>query len=152
MPRSRPGALRAGQPTPRVWARQFPAKVPGLSARTSLAVHREEVLVNDYDLFPGATKDALLRYREFLTPASRRPRDPRTAVCTCRHCSFDEVTHARDVLDRVLNLLPARARAELGRRVAPLDAAFRERTRPDPFADRRSDAWWNRRLPGGPVA
>lgn len=110
------------------------------------------MLANDYDLFPGATKDALLRYREFLTPVSRRPRHPQPVVCSCRHCLFDDVTHARDVLDRVLGLLPTRARAELGRRVAPLDAAFLKRTLPDPFADRRSNAWWNRRLPGGPVA
>jgi hypothetical protein len=151
MPRSRPGALRARQPRPRAWASELPTPVHGLSARTSLAIHVAEVLARDYYLFPGATRHALRRYREFLTPAGRRPRYPQDGVCSCRHCSFDDVRHARDVLDQVMALLPTRARAELRRRVAPLDAAFLARTLPDPFADRRwgSDVWWRRRLSGG---
>ncbi|MFY7064910.1 hypothetical protein ACOQFV_03520 [Nocardiopsis changdeensis] len=57
--------------------------------------------------------------------------------------------HARDVLDAVMRELPRRARSELGRRVAALDALYLRRTLPDPFAhDRqwRADLWWRRRL------
>jgi hypothetical protein len=151
MPRSRPGALRARQPRHLAWASELPAPIHGLSARTGLAIHVAEVLDPDYYVFPGATKRALRRYREFVTPAGRRPRYPQDGVCSCRHCSFDDVRHARDVLDQVLRALPARARAELKRLVAPLDAAFLDRTLPDPFADRQwgSEVWWRRRLSGG---
>ncbi|WP_234330118.1 hypothetical protein [Streptomyces acidiscabies] len=59
--------------------------------------------------------------------------------------------HARDVLDDFLRQLPVRARAELQRRVARLDAAYRARTLPDPFSDSRQwrpEVWWRRRLAG----
>ncbi|MEU3228370.1 hypothetical protein ABZ695_35140 [Streptomyces sp. NPDC006976] len=67
--------------------------------------------------------------------AQRRPGSlyPRYAGCSCRGCSFDDVRHARDVLELVLRELPARPRAELKRHVAVLDAAYLERTLPDPF-------------------
>ncbi|WP_238412932.1 hypothetical protein [Saccharothrix deserti] len=130
----------------------LPVRIRGLSARTGLAIHRVEVLGGDYFLFPGATDRALRRYRTFLTPAGRRPLYPEEAECSCRGCSFDDVRHARDMLDKVLRQLPSRARAELRRRVASLDTVYLERTLPDPFADRRqwrSDLWWRRRLAGG---
>lgn len=107
---------------------------------------------DDYYIYPGATDRALRRYRAFLQPPGRRPRYPRDALCSCRGCSFDDVRHARDVLDAVLRQLPPHARAELTRRVAALDAAYLERTLPDPFAhDRqwRADRWWRRRLADG---
>ncbi|WP_437045455.1 hypothetical protein [Streptomyces sp. enrichment culture] len=111
-----------------------------------------ENLSGDHDLYPGATDRALRRYRAFLGPAGRRPLYPQVAECSCRGCSFDDVRHARDVLAEVLRQLPFRARAELKRKVACLDAVYIERTLPDPFAgDRqwRSDRWWRRRLAGG---
>lgn len=66
--------------------------------------------------------------------------------------SFDDVRHARDVLDEVMRRLPPRARTEPARRVAPLDAAYLARTLPDPFARERqwrAALWWRRRLAGG---
>ncbi|GAA5075575.1 hypothetical protein GCM10023336_64960 [Streptomyces similanensis] len=111
-----------------------------------------ERLSTDYYVYPGATDRALRRYRAFAQSPGRRPLYPQDAECSCRGCSFDDVRHARDVLDEVLRQLPARAREELRRRVARLDAAYLQRTLPDPFADRRqwrSDLWWRRRLADG---
>lgn len=152
MPRRGPGALRVEQCGPRVWEDLSPDRVHGFSARTSLAIHRVEWLFADYYLYPGAAEHALRRYREFL--AQRRPGSlyPRYAGCSCRGCSFDDVRHARDVLELVLRELPVRPRAELKRHVAVLDAAYLERTLPDPFTrDRqwRPGLWWRRRLADG---
>ncbi|MBA0050881.1 hypothetical protein E0L36_08235 [Streptomyces sp. AJS327] len=110
-----------------------------------------ERLSADCDVYPGVTDRALRRYRAFLEPPGRRPRYPRDAECSCRGCSLDDVRYARDVLELVVGRLPVRARAELERRVAALDALYLGRTLPDPFADRqwRSDLWWRRRLAGG---
>ncbi|MFF3563694.1 hypothetical protein ACFYXS_26965 [Streptomyces sp. NPDC002574] len=90
-------------------------------------------------------------YQAFALPPGRRPRYPQEAECSCRGCSFDDVRHARDVLDEVLRQLPSRARAELVRRMASLDAGYLRRTLPDPFAGQRQwrpDLWWRRRLAG----
>ncbi|GAA1093669.1 hypothetical protein GCM10009663_41560 [Kitasatospora arboriphila] len=127
-------------------------RIRWLSARTSLAVHRVEVLSTDYYVFPGATAWALRQYRDFALSPGRRPLYPQDAECPCRGCSFDDVRHARDVLDEVVRELPGGAREELRRRVAVLDAAYLRRTLPDPFADRRQwrpDRWRRRRLAGG---
>ncbi|MFF4170851.1 hypothetical protein [Streptomyces sp. NPDC001744] len=108
-----------------------------------------ESLSGDYDVFPGATARALRRFQAFLYPPGRRPLYPQDAHCSCRVCSFDDVRHARDVLEEVLQELPFRARAELKHRVAHLDAAYLDRTLPDPFAERRqcrADTWWHHRL------
>lgn len=150
MPRERPGALRAEQRSPRAWVSPLPARIGGLTARTVFAIQRIEVLAGDY-LFPGATDRALRRYREFLEPPGRKPLYPQDAECSCRGCSFDDVRHARDVLEAVLLKLPSRARTELARLVAPLDTLYLKRTLADPFAHRqwRSDLWWRRRLAGG---
>jgi hypothetical protein len=126
MPRSRPTALHAG--------------ISAYTARLVLAVERQ----GDYYMFVGATDQALRRYRAFLSPPGRRPLYPEPAECSCRDCSFDDVRHARDVLESVLTQLPPPARRELGRLIAPLDAAYRRRTLPDPFA--RAGPWWHRRL------
>ncbi|MGF1428407.1 hypothetical protein [Kitasatospora sp. LaBMicrA B282] len=117
-----------------------------------MAIHRVELVSTDYYLFLGATAYALRRYQAFALAPGRRPLYPQNEECTCRGCSFDDVRHARDVLDDVLRQLPARARGELGRRVALLDAAYLRRTLPDPFADERqyaAELWWRRRLSGG---
>ncbi|MFF7264255.1 hypothetical protein ACFZCL_28835 [Streptomyces sp. NPDC008159] len=155
MPRNRPGALRAVRRVrhrPFRWDTPPPDRIHGLSARTSLAVHRFEALSNDYDVFPGVTDRALRRYQAFLTPPGRRPRYPFLEDCECRGCSFRDVRHARDVLGTVLRGLPRRPRTELGRLVAALDAGYLDRTLPDPFADVRRewrpDVWWYRRLEG----
>ncbi|MGW4288236.1 hypothetical protein ACWEIK_15015 [Streptomyces sp. NPDC004673] len=152
MPRRRPGALRVEQRGPRDQDHPPPDRTHGLSARTSLAIHRVEWLSADYYVYPGATDHALRRYRAFLGAPGRRTLYPQDAECSCRGCSFDDVRHARDVLELVLNELSARARAELGRHVAALDTEYLARTLPDPFADRRQwrpDLWWRRRLAGG---
>jgi hypothetical protein len=153
MPRRRPSGLRADRRhDPRAWGDPPPGRIRWLSTRTSLAIHRIERLSTDYYVYPGATERALRRYQAFSLSPGRRPRYPQDADCSCRGCSFDDVRHARDVLDEVLRELPARAREELRRRVAVVDAAYLRRTLPDPFADRRqwrSDLWWRRRLAGG---
>ncbi|MET0235101.1 MAG: hypothetical protein ABW224_10720 [Kibdelosporangium sp.] len=148
MARNRPGALRAAQFRPRAWVEQFPARIHGLSSRTSTAIRQAETLDTDVYLYSGATDLALRRYRAFLRPAGHRPLYPRNAECPAPDCSLDDVRHARDLLDEILRLLPCRARAELGRQVAALDAVYLTRTLPDPFADRqwKSDHWWRRRL------
>lgn len=149
MPRRRPRALRAEQPVSRVWGPTPPFRIHGLSARASLAVHRAEHLSDSFYIHPGATNRALRRYREFLHPPGRRPLYPRESYCSCTWCSFDDVRYARDVLEEVLERLPERARAELGRLVKPMDAVFLRRTLPDPFVHRRqwrTQFWWYRRL------
>ncbi|MFE6052983.1 hypothetical protein ACFQ6N_19675 [Kitasatospora sp. NPDC056446] len=153
MPRSRPGRLRADRRhDPRTWDGPPPARIHRLSTPSSLAIHRAEMLSTDYYVYPGATERALRRYRAFVLSPGHRTVYPQEAHCSCRGCSLDDVRHARDVLDRVLRQLPARARGELRRRMAALDAAYLERTLPDPFADQRqwrSDLWWRRRLTDG---
>ncbi|WP_405008913.1 hypothetical protein [Kitasatospora sp. NBC_01539] len=135
--------------TPRLWGPAPPPRIHGLSAGTSLAVHRAERVSAGWYLYPGATDRALRRYREFLAPPGRRPLYPQAAFCSCPGCSFDDVRHARDVLDGILGALPVRARAELRRVLRPLDAALLHRTLPDPFTRRRqwrTEFWWYRRL------
>ncbi|MFD7751216.1 hypothetical protein [Streptomyces sp. NPDC059757] len=64
------------------------------------------------------------------------------------------MTHARDVLGDVLAALAPRPQAELGRRIARIDAQLLRRTLPDPFAPRhpwRREAWWRMRLYDGVV-
>ena len=152
MPRRRPGALRAARPPRALRWDLPPARIHGLSARTSLAIARVEGLPDDYYVYSGATDRALRRYRQFLRPEGRRPRYPQDSECSCRGCSFDDVRHARDVLDETLSRLPPRPRAELAGLIADLDATYLRRTLPDPFAAERqwqADLWWRRRLAGG---
>ncbi|MFB7614035.1 hypothetical protein [Kitasatospora sp. NPDC056181] len=149
MPRRRPRALRAEQQVSRIWGPAPPFRIHGLSAGASLAVRRVEFLSGSFYIRPGATEEALRRYRDFLQPLSRRPLYPQEAACPCPGCAFDDVRYARDVLEEVLERLPARARAELGRLVKPLDAVLLRRTLPDPFTHRRqwrTQFWWYRRL------
>src|SRR5690349_20075712 len=139
MPRRRPDALRAARPPRALRWDLPPARIHGLSARTSLAVARVEGLPDDYYVYSGATDRALPRYRQ-------------DSECSCRGYSVDDVRHARDVLDETLSRLPPRPRAELARLIADLDATYLRRTLPDPFAAERqwqADLWWRRRLAGG---
>ncbi|WP_416972614.1 hypothetical protein [Streptomyces sp. 4F14] len=111
-----------------------------------------ERLSGDYYVHQGATDRALRRYRAFLESPGRKPLYPQEAECSCRGCSFDDVRHARDVLDEVLRRLPVGPRAELRRQVTRLDAVYRGRTLPDPFSDSRqwrSEVRWRRRPAGG---
>ncbi|MFJ3306395.1 hypothetical protein ACIPSA_25390 [Streptomyces sp. NPDC086549] len=152
MPRRRPGALRAQPRDSRAWGDFVPVRIHGISTDSTLAILRLERLSDDYFVYPGATDRALRRYRAFLAPPGRRPLYPQYSECGCRGCSFDDVRHARDVLDEVLRQLSSRPRAELRRQVVSLDAAYVRRTLPDPFAASRqwrSDLWWRRRLAGG---
>ncbi|WP_030671020.1 hypothetical protein [Streptomyces cellulosae] len=155
MPRNRPGALRAAQRIrhrPRRWDTPAPDRIHGLSARTSLAIHRYEALSADDYVFPGATAYALRRYRAFLSPPGRGIRYPYLDDCDCPGCSLRDVRHARDLLGTALRNLPPRARAELARLVAALDAVYLARTLPDPFVPARREwrphVWWYRRLEG----
>ncbi|MEH0470113.1 hypothetical protein ACN6K4_003077 [Streptomyces hayashii] len=150
MPRNRPGALRARRlPAAHPRTALPPARIPGLSARTSLAVHRLEDEDDGPLLLPGATRSALHRYRTFVTTPGRGILYPRTSVCpACPGCGLDDVRHARDVLSETLRLLaPPGARSELTRALAPLDRAYRLRTLPDPRV--RSGPWWHRRASEG---
>lgn len=150
MPRNRPGALRAAGHALAALPREIPPPLPvrGLSARTSLAIHRVEHGPGGYLLFSGATERALHRYRTFVQTPGRSLLYPRTAVCpACPGCGLDDVRHARDVLDETLRLLPPRARSELGRAVRALDDRYRSRTLPDPRP--QPGPWWHRRLADG---
>lgn len=150
MPRRRPSALRAEQVMQPHHECPWLDQICGLSARTAYAIHLVEVASRDYYLYLGATKSALRRYRAFVSPPGKRPRYPKPADCTCRGCSLDDVRHARDVLESVLEQLSGRARADLGRQVARLDAQYLARTLPDPFASQYDSngprSWWERRL------
>ncbi|MEU1401856.1 hypothetical protein ABZ471_05705 [Streptomyces sp. NPDC005728] len=151
MPRNRPGVLRRTRrtPGPRFWEEPPPARIRGLSARTSLAVHRAERLSPGFWYPRGTTDTALRRYRAFLHPPGNRPRYPRASYCAaCPGCSLDDVREARDALADILPRLPPRARAELRRAVAPLDRRYLRLTLPDPLAARAAP-WWHRRLAKG---
>ncbi|OXY94050.1 hypothetical protein [Streptomyces diastatochromogenes] len=151
MPRNRPGALRGARPAPgpRFWKEPPPARIPGLSARTSLAIHRAERLSPGFWFSRGATETALRRYRAFLHPPGNRPRYPRESYCpSCPGCALDDVRQARDALADILPLLPPRARAELRRAVTPLDRRYLRLTLPDPLAGPAAP-WWHRRLAKG---
>lgn len=56
---------------------------------------------------PIVTDRPLRRYQALLGPPGRRPLYPQDAECSCRSCSFDDVMHAHDVLELVLDQLPA---------------------------------------------
>ena len=152
MPRRRPGALRAEQACHP--GTTTPVQINGLSLGASLAIHRVESRSSDDYLFTGAARHALRRYRAFLRPPGHRPLYPQYAECSCPGCSFDDVTHARDVLEFILDRLPPRARTELTRLLKPLDTRYLMRTLPDPFGCRRPrysmfsrrQYWWHRRL------
>ncbi|MFE2100614.1 hypothetical protein [Streptomyces sp. PTD9-10] len=152
MPRNRPGALRGAHrttPGSRVREEPPPARIPGLSGRTSLAIHRAERLSPGRWFSPGATETALRRYRAFLHPPGRRPRYPRESYCAgCPGCALDDVREARDALAEILPLLPPRARAELQRTLTPLDHRYLRLTLPDPLAT-PTEPWWHRRLASG---
>ncbi|WP_282203995.1 hypothetical protein [Kitasatospora fiedleri] len=77
-------------------------------------------------------------------PGGRR-RYPRAAEFSCcPGCAHDDARHCRDVLAALLPHLPPRSRAELVRLLRPLDAEFRRRTLPDPFAPPDAPWWWRR--------
>ncbi|WP_188136221.1 hypothetical protein [Lentzea indica] len=158
MPRSRPGALRGALLGP-LWSDRTPEPVRGLSSATSLAIFRVELALGDYHVYIGSTRRALVGYREFTS--RRGPLYPMPVECECSGCPFDSVVHARDVLEHVLERLPVRAKAELGRVVRRLDAEFLRRTLPDPSGRRpfwnridhspdQPEPWWYGRLPGPP--
>ncbi|MEV1065416.1 hypothetical protein [Streptomyces sp. NPDC050263] len=152
MPRNRPGALRARETLgtrPRTREIPQPERIPGLSARTSLAIHHVEQEDGGYFLFPGATERALRRYRRFLRTPGLGILYPRTSVCpSCPGCGLDDVRYARDILDETLSRLPPRPRAELIGAVRALDRGYLLRTLPHPLL-RPPLPWWHRRLAEG---
>lgn len=151
MPRRRPGALRSAReaPGPRVWEQPPPPRIRGLSARTSIAVHRAERLSPGFWYGRGATDSALRNYRAFLHRPGRRPRYPRASYCPgCPGCCLDDVREARDALAEIMPLLPPRARGELRRAVMPLDRRYLRLTLPDPTAAPAAPRW-HRRLADG---
>ncbi|THA47821.1 hypothetical protein E6R62_30170 [Streptomyces sp. A1136] len=148
MPRRRPGALRAPHVRLSGWGR--PCRIDRLSRRTSAAVHRLERRADIDDVWPGCVEVALHWYRQFLAQPGRYLEIP-YAVCPCPSDSLEDVAEARDMLERVLPLLPAPARQELEDTVVRLDEELWRRTLPDPFAGRdpwRRGAWWHYRLRG----
>ncbi|MGW2044593.1 hypothetical protein ACWCPF_05330 [Streptomyces sp. NPDC001858] len=90
MPRNRPGALRAlrtresADTRPRTREIPEPERIPGLSARTSLAIHHVEQKSGGHHLFAGATARALDRYRRSLRAPGRGTLHPRTSACPSR--------------------------------------------------------------------
>ncbi|THV30904.1 hypothetical protein [Glycomyces paridis] len=148
MARKSPGAIRAELRT-----LPYPDDPPSqdiarLSARTVAAIHRVEYHSRHYHLFPGVTASALRRYRAFLA-TGRGLLYPKSADCSCPGCSIDDVRHARDVLETVLEELRGRPRSELRREVAALDRRYRDRTLPDfraPLREHELSGWWHHRL------
>ncbi|MFF2775621.1 hypothetical protein ACFVU3_12000 [Streptomyces sp. NPDC058052] len=71
---------------------------------------------------------------------------------SCPGCQYDDVAVVRDALEHISNVLPLRARTELRRLLARLDAEFRRRTLADPCPGHWHDwsgvpyPWWHRRL------
>ncbi|GHB30345.1 hypothetical protein GCM10010331_15910 [Streptomyces xanthochromogenes] len=79
----------------------------------------------------------------------QRPPYPQEPSGSCTWCFFDDVRHARDMLEEALERLPEPARLERGRIVKPVDAVFLRRALPVPFTHRRrwrTECWWCRRL------
>lgn len=149
MPRRRPGALRA--PHPKLYALHQPYRIDRLSPRTSATLRRVERETDTEDVWPGATETALYWCRRLLARPGRYLEVP-YAVCPCPSDSLEDVTEARDVLERAVVLLPVPARRELEALLAVLDADLWRRTLPDPFAfrdpRRRAGGWWHHRLRG----
>jgi hypothetical protein len=147
MPRRRPSALRSEQATNHP-KQHPPIRIAGLSPASSWAVRTAELANPDYYLFAGATATALECYRRFVSAPGRRPLYPEPALCSCRGCLFDDVRHARDVLELALAALHGQARSELRREVARLDARYLRRTLPDPHTRHRNEGapWWYGRL------
>ncbi|MFJ9697025.1 hypothetical protein [Kitasatospora sp. NPDC101183] len=141
MPRRSPGAMRARTrhrgPRPRPYS-----QIHGLGLSAQAAVHRLEAR----RFGPGYLSEALGQYEEFL----RRP--GRVLYVPLSDCPCHDVLGARDDIQAMLSALPPRARRELGRIVARLDAEFERRTLPDPHAYRRRAYsrfdWWYQRLIG----
>ncbi|EFL10221.1 MULTISPECIES: hypothetical protein [Actinomycetes] len=96
------------------------------------------------DQWTERVSPALDRYRRFL----RQP--GRWLYVPWPDCPCGDPVEARDELEAALRALPPRARADLRRVLAPLDAEFRRRTLPDPAASSLSrwhaEAWWRQRL------
>ncbi|MFB6708207.1 hypothetical protein ACFCW6_26245 [Streptomyces sp. NPDC056333] len=152
MPRRRPGALRAAERRTPGWLSE-PGRIHRLSLATSAAIRRVECESDLYEVFPGVTAAALARCCSFFRLPGRTLY-PGLAECPCRGCSLDDVTHARDVLGDILAALGPRPQAELGRRIARIDAQLLRRTLPDPGAPGhpwRREAWWRMRLYDGVV-
>ncbi|MFJ7942648.1 hypothetical protein ACIQ6K_03095 [Streptomyces sp. NPDC096354] len=152
MPRRRPGALRAAE-RGKPGRLSEPGRIHRLSLATSAAIRRVEHESDLYEIFPGVTAAALARCCSFFHLPGRTLY-PGLADCPCRGCSLDDVTHARDVLGDILAALPTRPQAELGRRIARIDAQLLRRTLPDPRAAGdpwRREAWWRMRLYDGVV-
>jgi hypothetical protein len=144
MPRRPPGALRA-EPRARVAVPRPYSRVEGLGRSAQAAVRRAEAR----QFGPGFLSGALATYEGFL----RRP--GRVLYVPVQDCPCCDVADSRDDIEDLLRALPPRARRELERVVAPLDAELERRTLPDPFATARAPSrrhrrrpWWHLRLTG----
>lgn len=104
---SRPGWRRDGRMTPS--RRCFSIESGRSDSDTGRPAPpvKVERLSADYHVYPGATDRALRRYQAILEPPGLRPLYPQDAECSCRSCSFDDVRHAHDVLELVLDQLPS---------------------------------------------
>src|SRR5438067_10061682 len=138
MPRRRPGAVRADQPS-RDRIGQSSSLIRGAGRGPWAKIDRVQarrVIWGILVTYP------LHRYRSFL-------RQPGRWLYVQWTDSNVDPQDARDELERVMTVLPPRTRAELRRIVAPLDAEFRRRTLPDPHAasnEWRAAAWWRQRM------
>ncbi|MFI0895524.1 hypothetical protein [Streptomyces sp. NPDC020983] len=144
MPRRPPGALRAAPRAREAVSRPY-SRVEGLGRSAQAAVRRVEA----GRFGPGFLSRALATYEGFL----RRP--GRVLYLPVQDCPCCDVAGSRDDVEDILRALPPRARRELQRVVARLDAELERRTLPDPFAAARAPGrrhrrrpWWHRRLSG----
>jgi hypothetical protein len=136
MPRRPPGALRAAPRAHRAASCPY-SQVRGLGRSAQAAVRRVEAR----RFWPGFLSGALTTYGDFL----RRP--GRVLYLPVSDCPCCDVVDARDDVEEMLHALPPRARRELGRVVARLDAELERRTLPDPFAAAQAPNWRHQRRP-----
>ncbi|MET8415679.1 hypothetical protein ACWD7C_00850 [Streptomyces sp. NPDC005134] len=121
-----------------------PGRIHRLSLPTNAAIRRVERESYLYGIFPGRTAAALHHCCSFF-PLPGRTLRPGLAGCPCHGCPLDDATHARDVLGDIASALAPRPQAELGRRIARLDAQLLRCPPADPRAPghpwRRKAGW-----------
>jgi hypothetical protein len=166
MPRRRPGAIRVAHNEDwrtRAWADDKPT-IDRLSGKTSAAIHVVEETRGSagyHSLRPGTTAQHLADYRAFLRQEGRL--ELTASLCpACPGCWYEDIAEVRDALEAITEVLPSRARGELRRVLATLDAQYRRRTLPDldparwRYWDGTLKPWWHRRmyanLPQAPTA
>jgi hypothetical protein len=140
MGRKPPAQVRRNQPrAPRPDELPHARVVPGISAPAQRYIADFERAHSR----PGAVADALACWSSVVHRSRRHepvhnPLAPDLTDCPC----CDHGDRGRTLLEAALRRLPRRAARELRSAVAPLDALYLTRVRPEPALNDRLD-WWN---------